>query len=275
MSHHDFDLHAGTNEFYLDTAHYDYEFRDRTEDVKFYVEQYQQVERVLELGVGTGRIALKAVKKGANVTGLDLHEGMLKAAQTHREKLSAEKREKFQLIQGDMRYFDLQEKFDLITCPFNAFQHLYEIKDVNACLQSVKKHLLPKGKFILDVLMPDLEYLQRPSYQIVKGIKFFHPVWQAEYAYSERSAYDPVRQINQVWIYYDQVEPPMRAEIKAPKQHTIQLSHRYFFPMELEALLMFNGFKLLDRFGGFQGEALGEGCESQVLICENNDVSPR
>lgn len=269
-----FDLIAGTNEFYLDTDHYDYEFKDRTADVKFYVDQYLQITQnqgsILELGVGTGRIAIKAAKKGAKLTGLDIHKGMLAAADHHRKQLPASKQNHLQLIQGDMRSFDLGQSFDLITVPFNAFQHLYTIADVKACLQTIKKHLKPNGQLIFDVLMPDLEYLQRPPYQIVKGIQFYHPIWQAEYVYSERSAYDPVSQINQVWIYYDQVEPPIRTDASAPKQHAIQLSHRYFFPQELEALLDFNGFQIKHRFGGFEGEILEEGCESQVLICQLN-----
>ena len=87
-THHDqlvevcFDLEAGTEEFYQDTAYYDYEFRSRTEDVDFYKDRYLDCEGwALEIGVGTGRIALPAVKAGARVIGLDVHEGMLKAAQ--------------------------------------------------------------------------------------------------------------------------------------------------------------------------------------------------
>ena len=58
-----FDLVAGTLEFYEDPDYYDYEFKDRREDVDFYTARYLEVEEwSLELGVGTGRIAAQAAR---------------------------------------------------------------------------------------------------------------------------------------------------------------------------------------------------------------------
>ena len=131
-----FDLVAGTLEFYEDPDYYDYEFKDRREDVDFYTARYLEVEGwSLELGVGTGRIAAQAARAGAKVVGLDLHEGMLKVAERRRAEMSKDQRSRFRLREGDMRTFDLGETFSLITLPFNALQHLYTLDDARAFLR--------------------------------------------------------------------------------------------------------------------------------------------
>ena len=74
----DFDLEAGTTALYKDPTYYDYEYKDRVADVRWYAERYVEAEGpALELGVGTGRIALRAVREGATVTGVDLSTTML------------------------------------------------------------------------------------------------------------------------------------------------------------------------------------------------------
>lgn len=264
----EFNLHAGTNDFYEDTTYYDYEFKDRREDVRFYSEHYLQVEEgwALEIGVGTGRIALPAVRKGAKIFGLDLHQGMLDAAAQHRLRLPSKKQGNFRLQRADMRSFDLGERFSLITCPFNVLQHMYENEDWEQALARVKAHLAPGGLFIFDILFPDLEYLNRPPFQRFRGIDFKHPTWGCVYNYSEQSAYDPVRQLNHMFLYYEKVDPDGLAPAEAPDEHKIQLSHRYVFPQELESMLQRAGFEVLTRHGGFEGEPLGQG-ESMLYLC--------
>jgi len=263
----EFNLHAGTNDFYEDTTYYDYEFKDRREDVRYYGDHYLEVEEgwALEIGVGTGRIAAPAVRRGARVFGLDLHQGMLDAAEQRRLALPKAKRDNLRLQQGDMRSFELGELFPLITCPFNALQHMYETEDIERALAQIKAHLAPGGLFVFDVLFPDLEYLNRPPFQRFKGIDFKHPTWGCLYNYSEQSAYDPVRQLNHMFLYYELVDPQGAPE-GAPEHHKIQLSHRYIFPQELDSLLKRAGFEVLTRHGGFEGEPLGQG-ESMLYLC--------
>ena len=260
-----FDLAAGTTEFYLDTTYYDHEFRQRRVDVVWYTEQYlEEKGPVLEIGVGTGRTALPAVRKGAEVVGIDLSPTMLAQAEVRRSRLARGKQAKLTLIEADMRNFDLGRKFGLISCPFNAFQHLYTHEDIERCLACVRDHLEPDGLFIFDVLMPDLEYFLRSPFKTYPGIEFKHPTHGVRYTYSERSAYDHVQQINQMWFQYDRIpgEPA-----KGPESYVVQLSHRCFFPEELLGLLHYNGFEVLSRLGDFEAGPLTPNCESMVLMC--------
>ena len=265
----EFDLHAGTTQFYEDPYYYDYEFKSRREDVRFYTERYLEADGwCVELDVGTGRIAAPAVRAGAKIIGIDLHEGMLKVAEERRQKLAKAKRAYLRLVQDDMRSFDLGERFPLITLPFNALQHMYTHEDAQACLSRVHAHLEPGGLLIFDVLMPDFEYLNRPAFARFQGVDFKHPTWGATYNYSEQSAYDHLRQLNQVWFYYDRIDPPLGVPSDAPEHHSIQLSHRYYFPQELSLLLKVCGFEVIHCAGDFEGGPIQEGNESLVYMCK-------
>ncbi len=261
-----FDLEAGSRDFYADSGYYDYEFRRRRADIAWYTELYLQADgAVLELGVGSGRTALRAVRQGAQVLGLDLSWPMLAAARVHRDRLPKARRANLRLVRSDMRAFAFDTKFGVISSPFNAFQHLYTREDVERCLACVRAHLEPDGLFLLDVLLPDLDYLVRSPFKRHPGTSFTHPSFQAQYTYSERSAYDPVCQTNQMWFHYDltdEAPPP-----GAPQHYCVQLSHRCFFPAELQALLHYNGFECLALYGDFEQGELRADSESQVLVC--------
>lgn len=57
----------------------------------------------------------------------------------------------------------------------------------------------------------------------------------------------------------------------AGREHVVRLAHRQFFPAELMQLVRSAGFLVIDRYGGFQGEALEDGSESQLLLCVSGD----
>lgn len=259
-----FDLHAGTTSLYLDPTYYDYEYKDRSADVRWYCDRYKDAGgTVLELGVGTGRIALRAAKAGTRIVGLDLSETMLAQAAERRAALPKKAQGNLELVRGDMRRFAFDERFALISCPFNAFQHMYTREDAEACLAAVRTHLAPDGLFLFDVLMPDLDYLNRPAFKTYAGVKFKHPRHGCHFTYAEQTAFDVVSQLNQMRFLYDRVDP----KEEGPESYSVQLSHRYFFPQELEALLHYNGFQVLCHYGDFELGELRADCESQVLVC--------
>ncbi len=259
-----FDLHAGTTDFYADAVYYEHEFQHRAADARWYAQHYVETgSPVLELGVGGGRIAVRAVRQGATVVGLDLSETMLAYADERRLKLPKAKRERLTLVQGDMRDFDLGRTFALIGCPFNAFMHLYTADDALRTLAAVRRHLEPGGLFIFDVLMADLDHLSRPPFKRYPGIRFRHPTYGTHYTYSEQSGWDPVRQINQMWLWYTRDADAS----EGPTEYCIQLSHRYFFPQEMNLLLDVAGFEVVARFGDFDEGPLRADSESMVYLC--------
>lgn len=105
---------------------------------------------VLELGVGTGRVAIPIAKDGHEVVGLDRSPAML--ARAARKAKAA--RAKLTLVEADVRSFALERTFALVTIPFNTFLMLTP-DERWACLARCREHLAPNGRLAIDVFQPD------------------------------------------------------------------------------------------------------------------------
>jgi SAM-dependent methyltransferase len=117
---------------------------------------------VLELGCGTGRVLIPLARAGVEVVGLDLSKAMLDVC---RQALAAEPdevRARVELVQGDLRDFDLDREFPLIISPFRPFQHLITVREQMECLDCVRRHLSAEGRFVLDIFNPSIEHLADP-----------------------------------------------------------------------------------------------------------------
>jgi len=134
---------------------YDVDNRDNMyADIPFYIDYAtKQNGEVLELGCGTGRVALALAKQGFRVTGLDLSEQML---DVFRHKLDAqpELKDKVSITHGNMADFSFNRKFSLIIVPFGAFLALNDDKDIANSLKCIKEHLTDNGIFIINVFNP-------------------------------------------------------------------------------------------------------------------------
>jgi len=124
-----------------------------TADIPFYIEYAQkQNGEILELGCGTGRVALALAKEGFNITGLDLSQQMLDVFKAKLENPSLSG--KVDLVHGDIADFSLGRKFALITAPFRVFQCLTKDNDVANSLKCIREHLTDDGVFIVNVFNP-------------------------------------------------------------------------------------------------------------------------
>jgi SAM-dependent methyltransferase len=105
---------------------------------------------ILELGVGTGRVAIPLANDGHEVVGVDRSAAMLARAESHARHTRAPLR----LVEADMRTFSLDRAFALITIPFNTFLMLTP-DDRWACLARCREHLSERGRLAIDVFQPD------------------------------------------------------------------------------------------------------------------------
>lgn len=244
-------LARGSSEHYADTNYYDYTYRRRTEDVTY----YRMLARkhggpVLELGVGTGRIALPIAEDGFEVIGIDASAPMLRRAEEKARALGISP-DKLTLREGDMRRFQLRRRFPLVIAPFNALLHLYEPDDLVSCFRCVKRHLAPDGRFVFDIRVPDPAELARDPEREYVGRPFVHPTLGTKVRYTEQFRYDPIKQVQYVTIRFD---PEKRG---VPPVETL-LSQRQIFPAELRALLTAGGLRLAGRHGDFSGRPLSD-----------------
>ncbi|HEY8431612.1 MAG TPA: class I SAM-dependent methyltransferase [Sandaracinaceae bacterium] len=250
----------GARTFYRDARWYDHTNRRYRDDIDFYVRLARRAGGpVLELGVGTGRVALAMAEAGARVVGVDREPEMLARAAERLAKRSREVRRRVELREGDMRELRLGRRFPLVIAPFNAFQHLYEDDDVERALATCRRHLAPGGKLAFDVLMPDVRALSRDPSRFYKCRPVVHPRDGRRYAYAEAFAYDHARQIQTVTIRFTDLEDPEVVFFS-------RLTQRQFFPRELAALLRYNGFEILSLDGGFAGEPIDEDTQSLVVV---------
>jgi SAM-dependent methyltransferase len=128
------------------------------EDVPFYVEEVRRLGGgpVLELGVGTGRIAVPVAASGVSVTGVDLSAGMLEVARERAALAGVE----LDLRQGDMRDPPVEGAWPIVLIPFRSLLHMETDADRRAALRAVRKHLAPKGRLVFDVFTPSREDIE-------------------------------------------------------------------------------------------------------------------
>lgn len=126
------------------------------EDISFYVDLALAAGGpVVELGVGTGRIAIPTAMAGVHVIGVDSSAGMLAVcAERAREAGVAEL---LDLREGDLRAPPVAERVRLVTCPFRAFLHLSSDEQRLEALGAARELLEPGGRLAFDVFEPSRE----------------------------------------------------------------------------------------------------------------------
>ena len=134
-------------------ALYDPWSRSVTEDVGFYVaESRKSGGTVVELGVGTGRIAIPIAEKGKRVIGVDSSREMLAACRSRAEEAGVA--DLLDLRLGDLRNPPVDEQVPLVICPFRSYLHLADDGERIDALEAARKTLEPGGRLIFDVFEP-------------------------------------------------------------------------------------------------------------------------
>jgi SAM-dependent methyltransferase len=132
---------------------YDRWNRSVVEDVAFYVEEaVASGGPVVELGVGTGRIALPTALAGIRVIGVDSSRRMLECCLERAEALRVADR--LELHVGDLRRPPLHGSYPLVTSPFRAFLHLHSDRERLEALSATRALLEPEGRLVFDVFAP-------------------------------------------------------------------------------------------------------------------------
>jgi SAM-dependent methyltransferase len=124
-----------------------------TEDVGFYVSEARHVAPpVVELGVGTGRIAVPIAAEGICVIGVDSSAGMLEVCRERAEVAGVA--DLVDLRLGDLRAPPVDERVELVVCPFRSFLHLHRDEERLEGLRAARGLLVDGGRLIFDVFAP-------------------------------------------------------------------------------------------------------------------------
>jgi SAM-dependent methyltransferase len=132
---------------------YDPWSRSVTEDVPFYVEEARKGgSPLVELGVGTGRIAVPIAAEGITVIGVDSSQGMLDVCREQAELAGVAHLVDLRL--GDLREPPVDKLVRLVICPFRAYLHLPNDAERLRALRAARELLLPGGRLVFDVFAP-------------------------------------------------------------------------------------------------------------------------
>jgi SAM-dependent methyltransferase len=160
---------------------YDPWSRSVVEDVPFYVAEARKAGGpIVELGVGTGRIAVPTAAAGVAVIGVDSSAGMLEICRRYARAEGVE--ELLDLRLGDLASPPVSERVRLVTCPFRAYLHLQDEESRVAAFEAARELLVPGGKLIFDVFAPrrdDIEETHRRWIEREPGI-FERADWDEE-----------------------------------------------------------------------------------------------
>jgi len=222
-------------------------------DLDFYKKWCAEIPGpVLELCSGTGRITIPLKNAGLDIMGLDGSDSMLETARKKAQKAHLE----MEFVKGDMRSFDLGRRFSTVFIPFNSLQNTYSISDVAKVLGNVRKHLEPHGLFLFDVFNPDIHMMvereKEPKVAFTFALEDGTKV-----VVRERCSYDAASQVNRVQWFF-----------RIGEEETVEkLDMRCFFPLELEALLAYNGWEVLHMFGSFDEERFHSKSSKMIYVC--------
>jgi SAM-dependent methyltransferase len=205
--------------------------------------------RALELGIGTGRIALPLAQRGVPVQGIELSRAM---AARLREKPGGED---IGLTIGDFATTTVEGSFSVAYLVFNTIMNLTTQAAQVACFRNVAAHLEPGGCFVIEVGVPDLQRLP-PG----ETIRAFH--WS-----DRRFALDEFDVATQGLISHHFELVDGRFE-----RHSVPF--RYAWPSELDLMAQLAGLSLRERWAGWMREPFTSDSRKHVSVWEKPEATP-
>jgi SAM-dependent methyltransferase len=199
--------------------------------------------RALELGIGTGRVAIPLRERGVDVVGIDASEEMVARL---RAKPGGDR---IPVLIGDFTDIAVEGTFRIVYVPFTTFFALPSQADQMRCLQNVCDHLETGGYFVMDAFVPDVSRYRNHQNVSVQNV-------ESDLVLMDVSRHDPVAQvINSSHIL-----------ITEGGVRLIPVVVRYAWPAELDAMALAVGLELRDRFGDYERSAFTSSSNRHVSI---------
>jgi SAM-dependent methyltransferase len=197
----------------------------------------------LELGIGTGRIALPLAQRGVLVHGIDLSEAMVARL---RAKPGAER---IGVTVGDFATTTVEGSFSVAYLVFNTIMNLTSQDEQVACFQNVAAHLGPGGCFVIEAGVPALQRL--PPGETVRAFKVS----------ATRLGFDEYDVVSQGLISHHYTVVDGELEV-------VSMPFRYAWPAELDLMARLAGMRLRERWSGWTREPFTSDSDSHVSVWE-------
>ncbi len=203
--------------------------------------------RALELGIGTGRIALPLAQRGVQVHGIDLSKAMVARL---RAKPGGED---IGVTIGDFATISVDGSFSLAYLVFNTIGNLTTQEAQVACFRNVAAHLQPGGCFVIEVGVPELQRL--PPGQTIRA---FH-VSETRWGFDEYDVAAQALTSHHLWVGDRRVDH-------------FSFPFRYVWPSELDLMAELAGMRLRERWGGWRREPFTSDSDKHVSVWEKPAV---
>jgi SAM-dependent methyltransferase len=197
----------------------------------------------LELGIGTGRIALPLSNRGVRVHGIDLSDAMVSRL---RAKPGAEQ---IGVTIGDFATTTVEGRFSVAYLVFNTINNLTTQDEQVACFQNVAAHLEEGGRFVIEVGLPDLQRL--PPGETVRPFEVS----------ATRLGFDEYDVVSQGLISHHYTVVDGTLEI-------VSMPFRYVWPSELDLMARLAGMTLHNRWSGWNREPFTSDSRKHVSVWE-------
>ena len=199
----------------------------------------------LELGIGTGRIALPLSQRGVRVCGIDLSEAMVARLQA---KPGAEA---IGVTIGDFATTTVEGRFTVAYLVFNTIMNLTTQDEQVLCFRNVADHLRPGGYFVIEVGVPSLRRLPPGETVIAFRVE------------PTRLGFDEFDVAAQRLISH-------HYRVEADRLEVNSVPFRYVWPAELDLMARLAGMVLRDRWAGWKGEPFTSESEKHVSVWEKS-----
>jgi SAM-dependent methyltransferase len=204
----------------------------------------------LELGIGTGRIALPLAQRGVRVHGIDLSEAMVGRL---RAKPGGDQ---IGVTIGDFAATTVDSTFAVAYLVFNTIMNLTTQEEQIACFRNVAAHLEPRGRFVIEVGLPELQ-------RLAPGETFLpFTVTPTRLGFDE---YDVASQ-GLISHHYSVVDGTL---------DVLSVPFRYVWPSELDLMARLAGMTLRERWSGWNREPFTNDSRKHVSVWEKTPLQGR
>lgn len=235
------------------------------DEVEFYLDLMREIDGpALEIGVGTGRIAIPAAKEGIEVFGVDFSREMLSVAE-RKAKTAAPLPGGLTLLHGDMRRLDLGRKdFALVTIPARTLLLATSRQEQADTLCCAARHLRPDGILALNVFNPtDDLVLDESDEPIVIG-EIEDLGTGKTFRLTGINRFDTDAQLN----HGTQIAEELTANGEVLRRTELDVTLRYLHPEDIFTLLEEAGLAVRELFGDFDRSPLYEDSDEIIVLAD-------
>ncbi len=196
----------------------------------------------LEFAIGTGRVAVPLAGRGVPVTGIELSPPMVEQLRAKADEAT------IPVVVGDMATTAAPGEYSLVYLVYNTISNLLTQAEQVECFRNAARHLIPGGRFVIELWVPELRKLP-PGQDAM--------VWQSDVDYIGLDTYDVLRQ--HVVSHHFRIDGTERARL-------FRSPHRYIWPAELDLMAQLAGLELESRHADWDGTAFTADSRSHVSV---------